>query len=486
MNTLANIFTAQTTESVGDHSAASPFYSSDATNESFDAFVSRAMSPGLPEQSPSKPSGSEANTAKPNPERMNTLSTHKSSRPASVRVKDTKNASPIEAEVNPNTDATSTPKGSRKDSDKLTDSPGKIEADVIPDNFQNAPAQILPPAPLLCPLPAFLPILDGPNLPTDSGVSQTEVKTAGEAKASAKPAAMGAVQELNDTNSERITETVNPLIPEKTKPAEAKVMLAMTAVTEGLNPGIKPDGNNHLTPPDISNGTQEKLPSSESSSVFVSSDITIASEAFQTHGTPAAKLDVSMKNELNMNNIAGSAEQNLPAGITGHATAAIGSSDNAPVSPNIIDFPSRSLERTYDLVALHGLRFLEIKSDLLQVVIKPGAGIELSLELRQHGDGIEAQAVLQQGNFDQINRHWGELQQRLEQRGIRLAPLTGDENPTAFGGNTKFQQQQQPPEEPNPFAAGAFAELALTAVTIAPSRQPAMDAAASRGWQTWA
>jgi hypothetical protein len=170
----------------------------------------------------------------------------------------------------------------------------------------------------------------------------------------------------------------------------------------------------------------------------------------------------------------------------GQTVTATSSSDGTLVSSNIIDLPARALERTHEMVSLHALRMVEVKSDSLQVVIKPGAGIQLSLELRQRGDGIEAQAVLQQGDFNQMNQHWAELQQRLEQRGIRLAPLTGDENAAAFGGNNEFQKQQRPPEEQDPLAAGAFAEFALAGAMIAQAGQPAIHAAASRGWQTWA
>jgi hypothetical protein len=279
---------------------------------------------------------------------------------------------------------------------------------------------------------------------------------------------------------------------------------------------LKPagDGADGLAPQNISDGTTEKLMSAEISTACISNDKIWATAAFQTHGTPAAKLDMLMNKETNTNNVAGPAEQVLPGKdtpaisgkgpaahgtmvmpfssvavtsdaaanslITGQTVSATGSSDGPLITSNIIDLPARALERTHDMIALHGLRLLEIKSDSLQLVIKPGAGIQLSLELRQRGDGIEAQAILQQGDFNQLNEHWAELQQRLEQRGIRLAPLTGDENVAPFGGNDQFQQQQQqrPSREQDPLAAGAFAEFAMIA--------PPASAASQRGWQTWA
>ena len=88
------------------------------------------------------------------------------------------------------------------------------------------------------------------------------------------------------------------------------------------------------------------------------------------------------------------------------------------------------------------MRVNDVGTDSLQVVIKPGAGTQLSLELRQHGGGVEVQAALQQGDFKHLSQHWPELQQRLEQRGIRLAPLT-DDGTLANGGSGTFQTKPE-------------------------------------------
>ncbi|HUA39697.1 MAG TPA: hypothetical protein VMA35_14985 [Candidatus Sulfopaludibacter sp.] len=235
-------------------------------------------------------------------------------------------------------------------------------------------------------------------------------------------------------------------------------------------------------------------------------------------GISAAKLDTTMKNAEKTNKIAGPTEKILPgkdvlaAGknsfpapgaiplpqrnkqsetIAAAHLAAADSKAGATAPPNaatnflVVDPGSRPLERVHDMVALQTIRLQDSGSDSLRVVIKPGAGAQLSLELRQNGDGIDARAVLQRGDFNQLSQHWPELQQRLEQRGIKLAPLinqAGDSEVAGHGGHGGFRQQQQP-AEPNSLMTGAFDEFPIVTPKTQ-SREPVPTA--GRGWETWA
>jgi len=145
---------------------------------------------------------------------------------------------------------------------------------------------------------------------------------------------------------------------------------------------------------------------------------------------------------------------------------------------------TRALDRTHDILALHGLQLKQTNTDSLHVVIKPGAGVQLSLQMKQNSDGIEAQAILQQGDFKQLNQHWAGLQQRLEERGIKLAPLGQDSSATNVGGeNFQRPSPQQTPEQ-NSLSAGAFAEFASArAATSTPAAAAAVTAG---GWEGWA
>lgn len=241
-----------------------------------------------------------------------------------------------------------------------------------------------------------------------------------------------------------------------------------------------------------------------------------AVEAVGNDGTRVALSDLPMKKSENANKVAGLDAQKLPVGAPGdaretvlppHATVQLaGGSEkqnsdlNLPLSaatpasldsvetssvislPSLADARMRDVERTQDLVSLHALRMVDSKSDSLQVVIRPGTGTEMSLELRHRNGGVEAEAILQRGDYQLMNQHWPELQQKLEQRGIRLAPLGGDPN-FSPANNGSFSRQQSSREEAAK-KASAFAEF-----TVAMSRGGAtarLAPATLGGWESWA
>jgi hypothetical protein len=508
MQTPSTLPPAPNSDSFRNHNAALPFRSPGSANESFDAMMSHAMSAASPERDAREFADRRAAAAKPDAEKRNPISSHKSQRPPPPQGKAGKDMDGVQSENNTNTDGISVPKSNSDDSDKTQDSPVIIESNRLRDDSQNGALQIIAPAAAISP-PVLIPVVGGKNLPiTAAGISPTEGGAEG-VEISTNPTTTQTISEIEEFK--KIKESNKPSAAKKINPAESKAAETTTAFALNLKPAG--DGDDEVTPQNISGGTAENLPSPEISVASASTDKPGMTAAFQTYGTLAAKLDVSMNKENNTNNIAGSAEQVLPGKegaiateknapkqgtfvmpfssiatasdaaanslTSGQTVSATSSLDGPLVCSNVIDLPARAMERTHDMVALQALRLVEVKSDSLQIVIKPGAGIQLSLELRQRADGIEAQAILQQGDFSQMNEHWAELQQRLEQRGIRLAPLTGDENAAAFGGNNQFQKQQQrPSNEQDSLAAGAFAEFAMIT--------PPASAAPQRGWQTWA
>jgi hypothetical protein len=168
---------------------------------------------------------------------------------------------------------------------------------------------------------------------------------------------------------------------------------------------------------------------------------------------------------------------------TGSAAASV--ADSIPVS-SVVDLQARALERTHDMIALQSVRLVDVQLDSLHVVIKPGAGMQLSLEMHQHGDVINAQAVLQSGDFGVLNQHWPELQQRLELRGVHLAPLASGENLTANCGGNGFQSPQREFAHQSPVEASAFAEFALAGPAARSSVPALATPVIHHGWQTWA
>ncbi|HEX9047164.1 MAG TPA: hypothetical protein VF988_09075 [Verrucomicrobiae bacterium] len=153
------------------------------------------------------------------------------------------------------------------------------------------------------------------------------------------------------------------------------------------------------------------------------------------------------------------------------------------VSP-VTELPSadsrlRGVERVHDMVSLHSMRLIESKSDTLAVIIKPAVGTELSLELRHRDGVVEAQATLTRGDYQFLSQHWPDLQQRLEQRGIRLQPLAGE---GAALANDQGQSHRQPASpEDTAQQASAFAEFASHAGGASARFAPMHD-----GWESWA
>jgi hypothetical protein len=167
---------------------------------------------------------------------------------------------------------------------------------------------------------------------------------------------------------------------------------------------------------------------------------------------------------------------NLPSAAVSVQSAAISSASNAG-----------NLERTQEMITVNAVRLSDSGNNAMQVVIKPDAGTQLSLELRQHGAGVQVQAVLQQGDFNHLSQQWPDLQQRLTQRGIHLAPLAGDATAASTTGGESFQQKQQQTAEPASAAELQMTDLparqVIPTIVQAPliAREPAQ-----RGWETWA
>jgi len=237
----------------------------------------------------------------------------------------------------------------------------------------------------------------------------------------------------------------------------------------------------------------------------------------QDTGTGVAITDPSMKNPQNMNKVAGMDVKVLPVGENGEAdqkklplpllvptvrasdghgsdlnfgytngdspaAAETASNLQAVDLPLLSDTRMRALDRANDMVALHSMRLIESKTDVLSVMIKPAVGTELSLELRQHANGVEARAALVRGDHEFLSQHWSELQQRLEQRGIKLGPLGGD----TFGAANDQGQFQKPhfsQDEDDAQQASAFAEFAATGQG---GGATARLAAIHDGWESWA
>lgn len=230
-------------------------------------------------------------------------------------------------------------------------------------------------------------------------------------------------------------------------------------------------------------------------------------------GTSNAKQSMAMEQAEKTNKFAGQTEKVLPGNVlsatqtstsfapsdSGQAATTAASavaadntngisalSANSIAAPVAGDVRTRTLERTQEMVTVNATRLSDSGNNSMQVVIKPDAGTQLSLELRQQGSHVEVQAVLQQGDFGHLNQQWSDLQQRLEQRGIKLAPLTDDGSAFAnsSSGGESFQNQQSQTNEGIPQITLVDAPVGITPTSVfAPE---AKQTPAHQGWETWA
>ena len=142
-----------------------------------------------------------------------------------------------------------------------------------------------------------------------------------------------------------------------------------------------------------------------------------------------------------------------------------------------------ALEKTHDLVALHAVRLSQSGNDSVRVVLEPGGGTRLSLDLRFQSGAIEAQAVLHRGDFQFLSSHWSDLQQRLATRGVQLGGLECATD-TKTGQEQFRQGTHQHPDDGS--TRSAFAEFALDgAMADSPARRRERTKTHA-GWETWA
>ena len=220
-------------------------------------------------------------------------------------------------------------------------------------------------------------------------------------------------------------------------------------------------------------------------------------------GTTIAPQDISMKQVGKTNKIAGQTEKVLPGNVIfaarGNLSSIVSPTAELPTTTAVANLPEPNelgtlsmspanpaethadfLDRTEDMIKVNVMRLTDSGNSSMRVVIKPDAGTQLSLQLQQQGGSVEIQAVLQAGDFGHFNQQWADLQQRLEERGIRLAPLAGEATSTSDGGSETFQRQDQNGTEE------MVPELAFAGTPAGIFTQDAAQTGAHQGWETWA
>ena len=411
---------------------------------------------------------------------------------------------------------------------------GEVAADVASSETTADTNALTTPSPVSI-LPAAVPQIVTPNSAATSNTASSTASTSPNTKA---PVEMPLAELVTPANSAATpianapASNVNTSLPSDTiASTEAPSDLTISQPTDATNdqPSDAPvSAEQKLPPENISTANQLLARSSaptemiakatEAVETTVDPDATIdpatiRANSISAAGTSGAKYRSPMQKAEKQNEIAESAEQNLPAGTSSvaangnaktvrafNSTPESDKSDASGISAsNVTDSfggkevnalpnsatpvnPARTVERTQDLMALHAFRLRDSGQDSMQVVIKPSPDLHLALNLRMRDGQMEVTANLQRGDFEFLNRHWTDLQQQLEARGVRLAPLSNNES-TVSNGNFSQHSGRQSSEE-KAAKTGAFAEFALASV-LAPKR-PLKFANAPQGWESWA
>jgi hypothetical protein len=84
--------------------------------------------------------------------------------------------------------------------------------------------------------------------------------------------------------------------------------------------------------------------------------------------------------------------------------------------------------------AVHMMRRMD--SGSVALVVQPDQETRLAVHIKLQNGRYEAVAILEQGNYSQLGAEWEQLQRRLSDQGVRLAPLVSNLNHTpSFAGS---------------------------------------------------
>ncbi len=299
------------------------------------------------------------------------------------------------------------------------------------------------------------------------------------------------------------------------KPGDATAM-AVPSEKQGANEGPAPPAGKRVASEALLTVAGRDAPSGKNATpgsgehstrvdvVSQSTPGTAPAAGTDARGISVAQQVLAMQKAANMHESAGLSEQNLPGGsaagaISTHTggseislAAAATAFSHEISSPGLsgdiftaVDSTSslRAIERVQDLVSAHALRLHDSAGDALHVVIKPGSGLQLSLNLQMRGKEIEVQALLERGDFQLLSRHWPQLQQQLEPRGIHLAPLAANGQFAGSSGEN-FRQPNERPTRDDAIAIGDYTEFPAAGTTVMRPLSP--GAKILRGWESWA
>ena len=131
-----------------------------------------------------------------------------------------------------------------------------------------------------------------------------------------------------------------------------------------------------------------------------------------------------------------------------------------------------SVERTVEAIAAHAVQIRHQGGDSLSMVVRPDEKTELRIDLRLNDGQVEAQVFLNHGDRESFAGQWSDLQDRLQQHGIRLSPLEDRAASVGFDQSQHFSQRRESPpaREEASMQHGPSTSRSQTSPTQTPAR----------------
>ena len=148
--------------------------------------------------------------------------------------------------------------------------------------------------------------------------------------------------------------------------------------------------------------------------------------------------------------------------------------DTVPSQTALIESIRRAIEDT-----TAGLRRSDGSS--LSLLLTPDAHTQLSLHVKLQQGRCEVLAVLERGELAAVGAEWSQLQNRLAELGVRLAPLVSGSGHANFSsGGHSFSE----PDNHEKMPPGDFSVPSIAKTRARPAE--ARTTVGAVGWQWWA
>lgn len=144
-----------------------------------------------------------------------------------------------------------------------------------------------------------------------------------------------------------------------------------------------------------------------------------------------------------------------------------------------------SVEMVHRAIDSGVVQLKKVDGESLSVVLKPDENTQLTLHLKLRQGQVEALVFLNSGDSSALNAEWSQMQERLAQQGVRLAPLVAvrDQADLSTGQNGRNFNS---PERDNEKTVPRFDTSALSNRATSSPRSRVTQTLKPAGWESWA